>query len=59
HNITKVPADLEEPLLYLPFRRIIINGIFIGSSVFLAKALFVDIKHWSKKVYKFFENFNK
>jgi len=59
HNITKVPADLEEPLLYLPFKRIIINGIFIGSSVFLAKALFVDIKHWSKKVYRFFENFNK
>jgi len=59
HNVTKVPADLEEPLLYLPFRRIIINGIFIGSSVFLAKALFVDIKHWSKKVYRFFENFNK
>jgi len=59
HNVTKVPADLEEPLLYLPFRRIIINGIFIGSGGFLAKALFVDIKHWSKKVYRFFENFNK
>ena len=59
HNITKVPPGSEEPLLYLPFRRIIINGIFIGSGVFLAKALFGDIKYWSKKVYKFIENFNK
>jgi len=59
HSVTKAPADLEEPLLYFPFRSIIINGIFIGSSFFLAKALFVDIKHWSKRFYNIIEYFKK
>jgi len=59
HNITKVPLGSEEPLLYLPFNRIIIDGFFTGSIFFLAKVFFIDIKHWSKGIYKFIKDFKK
>jgi len=59
HNITKVPLGSEEPLLYLPFNRIIIDGLFIGSIFFLGRALFVDIKYWFKNIYSFIKNFKE
>jgi hypothetical protein len=59
HYITKVPPGSEEPLLYLPFNTIIINGLFGVSGFFLWKALFVDIKHWRKNFYQIIEDLKK
>jgi len=59
HNITKVPAGSEEPILYLPFNTIIINGLFGASGFFLFKALFMDIKHWWKNFFQFIEDLKK
>ena len=54
HNLIKVPVDSKEPLFYWSFNRIITEGLFIGGSIcFLYKALFKDIKYWSKDIYKF------
>ena len=53
HNLIKVPVDSKEPLFYWSFNRIITEGLFIGGSIyFLYKALFKDIKYWSKDIYE-------
>ena len=59
HNLIKIPVGSKEPLFYWPFNRFITEGLSLVSLFFFCKALFKDVKYWSKDIYEFIKYFNK